>query len=643
MFAIELVLSMRLGPEPIEPMRPPEHLWFPAGDSVPKWAEFPAGSRRFQLLRGWLIGCGPVVVLVLVLLVSGPAQGQTPSVSSPNNPPTLPVEPTLPTEPEAVPAKPVVAESTEARLRRMEEVNNRLLRQLETLSKQYDDLSKRVGDPAVRPAEAQVPGGTSDGKDGANDAAGTGAQGTIGRGTDNTGTPGTGGAAGGTAVPASDGKNVTSNRARGAQGTVGRVREEAKPRSIKTALNNGLRFTSDDDEFQLIFHDLTQVEYRSFPGLGGHSVLKDGFFIPRQRYYFTGRVTKNVEFYTDLNRGYGSIDLLDAFLTFNFDPNIQLRVGRTKTPTSYEYYQIAEGDLIAPERSLFTGNYSGNRQEGAMLLGQLFDKRAEYAVGVFNGPRRSFQDFNADKDLFAFFNFRPFQANENLSALKYFNVGGEYDFGNELNPLQPSSLRTANDQSTAASGAVLNILSPSFLTFNNNVNENGFRDHYSAWIAWYYKSFNLLAQYDGGLQNYSTGSNSSRVAVPLNGYFVQAYYFLTGEQISRRVDIKPLKNFGFKNGKLQGLGAIEVHSRFSALNLGQNVFTGGLADPNIWSANAYTVDTGLNWYLNQYTKIYFDWQYAGFGDSVFNGTAANGQTRLTRSTNLLWLRFQLFF
>ena len=621
-------------------MKPTDQTLFPVRVRVIKSL---VGPRRFRTPRGLLVGSRPAVALALILLVPGLVLGQSSPIPTPNPPPPVAVEPTAPTEPEPVqgsPATPAVAETTEERLRRMEEVNSRLLQQLDKLSKQYDDLSQRVGDPAVRPAETQGPGVASEV---AKDAAGAGAEGTIGRGTNTAGAPGASGGSGGTAVPRADDTNVTGNRARGAQGTVGRVREEEKPRSIKTTLSNGLRFTSDDDEFQLIFHDLTQVEYRSFPGLGGHSVLKDGFFIPRQRYYFTGRVTKNVEFYTDLNRGYGSIDLLDAFLTFNLNPNVRLRVGRTKTPTSYEYYQIAEGDLIAPERSLFTGNYSGNRQEGAMLLGQVFDKRAEYALGVFNGPRRSFQDFNADKDLFAFFNVRPFQNNKNLSALEYFNIGGEYDFGNELNPLQPSSLRTANDQSTAASGAVLNILSPSFLTFNNNVNENGFRDHYSAWIAWYYKSFNLLMQYDGGLQNYSTGPNSSRVAVPLNGYFVQAYYFLTGEQISRRVDIKPLKNFAFKNGKLQGLGAIEVHSRFSALNLGQNVFTGGLADPNLWSANAYVVDTGFNWYPNQYTKIYFDWQYAGFGDGVFNGTAANGQTRLTRSTNLLWLRFQLFF
>ena len=53
-----------------------------------------------------------------------------------------------------------------------------------------------------------------------------------------------------------------------------------------------------------------------------------------------------------------------------------------KTPYLYEYFSIAEGDLIAPERSLFGANISLNRQIGAMLLGELFDSRISYAVGA---------------------------------------------------------------------------------------------------------------------------------------------------------------------------------------------------------------------------------------------------------------------
>ena len=118
----------------------------------------------------------------------------------------------------------------------------------------------------------------------------------------------------------------------------------------------------------------------------------------------------------------------------------------------------------------------------------------------------------------------------------------------------------------------------------------------------------------------------------------QAYYFLTGEQIKRRVDVTPNRNFTIRNGRITGPGAIEVHARFADFNVGHDVFTAGLADPNLWTNQVYAIDTGVNWYLNQYTKIYFDWQHSIFGNRVFNG-----QSAFHKAADLFWLRFQLFF
>ena len=428
-----------------------------------------------------------------------------------------------------------------------------------------------------------------------------------------------------------------SQRAGGPSGTISRSRE-GESRLGKFTIGRGLRFTSDDDEFQLVFHDLTQAELRNFPGAGDQSPLKTQFFIPRQRWYFTGRATKDVEYYTVINRGYGSLDLLDAFIDFKyFGPKLVFRAGRTKTPVSYEYYQIAEGDLIAPERSIYTGNLSGNRQNGFMFLGQILEKRAEWALGVFNGPRRSFGDFNNDKDIFAFFNFRPFEKS-GIKLLEIMNFGGEFDYGDEHNPLQPNIFTTANDQSSTTSDQVVQSLSPAFFQFNNNVNENGTRTHHAAWVAWYYKSFNVLAQYDGGYQNYSLGSSIYRNQVEQSGYFVQMYYFLTGEQIKRRVDVTPNRNFSFRNGRIQGPGAIELHARFAEFAMSKNVFSSGLADPNLWTNQVEAIDFGVNWYPNQYTKVYLDWQHSVFGTPVTNGPDA-----FHRKADLVWLRFQLFF
>lgn len=577
------------------------------------------------------------------------------------------------------PARPIRAEAPaaaeapgrtgelEARLQaleaRYEAMERRHAEAYDALSKKYDALQKAVvAPPATAPTRAPTPG---------RDGSGAG---------DSSGPPRRSGGAGartpGGAASATDsGRNEDGL---GAEGTGGRtaVRESgastisnARPpaRKLEVEARDGLEFRSADGDFKLVFHDLTQAEYRAFSptDLGP---LRDGFFIPRQRWYFVGQVARDVEFYTAINRGYGSLDLLDAFITLNFlesldggttgdsgggaqgtggrttvnrgrEPNrkLRLRIGRTKTPYLYEYFEIAEGDLIAPERSLYASNLSGNRQDGAMALGDLFRDRVNYAAGVFNGPRRSFIDSNNAKDLFTYLNVRPFLRSDRFEALKYLNLGGSFNAGFEQGTPQPAVFRTANDQTPSADAS---LLSPTFLAFNKDVVESGQRDQWSAHAVLYRKSLGLLAEYGGGFQNYSTRSDATgRVRVPFDGMTFQAFYFLTGEELTRRVNVvQPKRNFGFHKGEF-GPGAVEVHARYSALALDRKIFTDGLADPNLWTNRAETFDVGVNWYLNYYTKVYFDWQHALFGDPV---QFAPGRSS-SMHTDLFWLRLQLFF
>ena len=76
----------------------------------------------------------------------------------------------------------------------------------------------------------------------------------------------------------------------------GRPRPQAEASPGRIAFGEGLEFTSDDDEFKLQFHNLTQAEFRGFDrrDVGPLSDnLHDQFFIPRQRWYFVGDLTKN--------------------------------------------------------------------------------------------------------------------------------------------------------------------------------------------------------------------------------------------------------------------------------------------------------------------------------------------------------------
>ena len=412
-----------------------------------------------------------------------------------------------------------------------------------------------------------------------------------------------------------------------AAGAGGRIRRELQqiegvdqtPKKLpaKVAFGEGLEFTSDDGEYRIQFHNLTQAEFRGFP-TRDQGVLQSQFFIPRERFYFTGDLTKNIGFYTVLNRSYGTFDILDAFISLRVDDRLRLRIGRMKTPYLYEYFSIAEGDLIAPERSLFGANLALNRQIGAMFLGELFGSRLSYAVGAYNGPRNSFGDFNSAKDLIGTINLRPFLESERFPGLRYFNIGGSWDVGYESNnnTTQPTYFETANDQ---ANGANATGVSPTFLHLNNNVVEQGERVQWGAHMAWYYKSFFLMGEYGGARAGYGLVNGTTSTPVNFSGYHVTASYFLTGEELTRRVNVvKPRRdfNFDFFQGGPFSPGAWEVYARYSTLEIGNNIFTSGFADPNLWTNHAWTTDIGLNWYLNFYTRIFLDWQHAEFGNTV---------------------------
>jgi phosphate-selective porin OprO/OprP len=156
-------------------------------------------------------------------------------------------------------------------------------------------------------------------------------------------------------------------------------------------------------------------------------------------------------------------------------------------------------------------------------------------------------------------------------------------------------------------------------------------------LAYYYGGLSPLSALEGGHDSYSNGLTAAPVHIPINGWFVQPGYILTGETIRDRTLLQPLSPFDLRQGRF-GLGAWEVTARYSQLDLDSRVFTAGLADPHLWTNHAKMVDVGLNWYLNQFVKVYFDWEHALFGKPV---TATNGAFR--SSSDLFWLRTQVYF
>lgn len=505
-------------------------------------------------------------------------------------------------------------EQLEERLRRMEEANRKLAEQLEAserrhaeqmaeLRKSYESLSERIQareepDAAPDPPAASTPAPAS----------------TSDSGRDNQ--------------PADPGSPVPSYR-------ISNITNPKKT-PAKVSFGPGFEILSENDEFQLQVHIESQVEARIWQQ-GNQDPVNSGLFLPRQRIFFNGRITKPIEYMLSINRGFGNLDVLDAYVNFHPDDRFQVRLGRFMTPLIYEQYAIQNMWLLTPERSLFTANLGLNRQVGLMAWGYLLDKRVDYAAGVFNGPRNSYEDVNYGKDFIGYLNARPFQKSEGLPALRNLNLGGSVAFGRQDQLPQPRNFRVATNASNA--GAAGNAAVP-FLMLNPDVLEQGDRLLGSAFAAYFHRSLSLIGEWQYGYVNYVTADGAPRTRVPVTGFYVGAGYFLTGEHLERRTMIQPRRPFApCKSGDAWGLGAFELVARYSEIHLGRDVFTAGLADPDLWSNFAQTTEVGLNWYWNANVKFYFFWQHGVFGSPVLYRPGPD----LQLTTDLFWLRFQLYY
>ena len=402
-------------------------------------------------------------------------------------------------------------------------------------------------------------------------------------------------------IPTDDPESIQANETR-----------EPDKTATKSNFDQGFQWATEDGEFDLQFHHEAQLDIRAYGQSDSDPVNQFGFYIPRARMIFNGHLTKPIEYNVSINKGLGSLDLLDAYFNFNYDERLQMRIGRYRVPFTYDWFALSNQFLSTPERSVFASNYGFNRNFAAMMHGELMDEEIEYAVAAANGPRNSYFDTNAAKDVLTYVNFRPFRNSNEFTWLKHLNLGGSFDYGwQDQSPL-PVAFRTSAN-ATESAGTVEGV--PAFLQLDENVTEKGERLQWELHAALYYKQLSLLGALDRGLNTYGFSDHAGSVPVHARAWHVQFGYFITGEEVERRTFVEPLRPFDLRSGK-RGPGAIELQARFDRFELGDNVFDGGLADHASWTNQVTTIDSGINWYLNKYVKIDFDWQHCLYGSPV---------------------------
>lgn len=502
------------------------------------------------------------------------------------------------------------------RLQRSEELNQKLLEKVERLSQQVEGLTKTVGSKV----------------DAGDESSGMAGQGGFkeppetrpreGRPRETVAQAGVR-ASGVLALPNAQGEG---NRFLGKIPLLGHLDYD----------RDGVGFETRDQEFLLKFRGELQADAITFLNPSGGQSLHGGFYLPRTRFYFQGHFTKPIDYQLSFQRSYTSFGFLNVFINFNYDERFKFRIGRFKSPFTYEWYKLNNWRRITPERSLFAANFGLNRMIGAMLWGEFLESKVEYAAAIMDGPRNSDQDFNREKDAIGMINIRPFLDRAD-SPLQNLNIGGSVDYGNQNNPMT-GALRTNvnySNEGVLGDDPLVNATVP-FLQFNQGTYERGLRNLWELHLAYFYQGLSLMAAWEAGYESYARPPMRS-VPVPLDGFFVEASYFLTGETLSERTVIDPVRRFDLRPGKF-GLGAFEPFARFSYLNIGNEIFTYGISDPNLWTNRVQLVDVGMNWYLNKGLKIYIDWQHGLFGDPV-----AYRRGGWTTNYNMLWVRFQLYY
>ena len=550
-----------------------------------------------RLRLGRALGCWPAVLAVSAGYC-GLAHGQPPAP--------------LPDPPQAT--------ALEERLRRVEEVNARLLEQLnrdrEESARRYGQLedryrrdreesARRYGELEDRSRELQR----------------------------RLGEPRP--AAEAETAPA-PGERTTRSSHLGRPGEVGRP-HPTRELPLRARLADGFQLASEDDEFDLRFHVLDQTDFKLFIP-NDRTFGKSGLYIPRVRVYLEGRLTRFWEYEVSLQRSLdGTWDLLDGNLNLRLSEAFQVKFGRFLVPYSYDWFDHLEQYFIAPERALFPLNFGLSRQAGLMAWGRAREGRLDWALGGFNGHLTGLADNNPNQEAVGYFNLRPFLGSDRFPALRHLNVGASGAIGQVARNEAPLPLRTSvqaaeNDEATTDASAV-------FLNFNEGTVYQGDRLFGAVHLAYYYRGLSFESEWNIGRFQMTRPGLRNKPEIPVQGFHTTLAYFVTGEEIERRTTVVPLRPFRPFSGEW-GPGAIEPFVRYSQLNLGDILFKDDLANGSSWTNDVSMVDLGVNWYPNRWIKFYLDWQHAAFGSPVLVNEAKG---IFGRSTDLFWVRCQVYF
>jgi len=471
-----------------------------------------------------------------------------------------------------------------------------------------------------------------------------------------------------------------------------------KKDAVVKASEKGFAIESADGKNTVKFNGIIQADYRYYDeganDVRGRSAGRagpldaDGFrdaqdtgLLRRVRPTIQGTLGGKYDYRFTPDFGGGSAGVVDAYIDARFSPFFKLRAGKFKSFVGLERLQSGS-DIRFVERAYTTNAILPNRDLGFAVHGDLFGDKLNYALGVVNGVAdggniATGPEYNKEKEFTWRLFTTPFKDNVNAFSGLGFGVAGTYtdfrgdrnlDFGSLTSSGEGGTTYTLNNGGSV--DATRNGL-PAYVTegqnvffrYGSNVLADGQRTRVSPQAYFYNGPWGVIGEYAWLKQEVgitAVGANATTATTIVDGtnkelnhhtWNIGATYVLTGEDNSFK-GIKPKNNFDLDKGTW---GAWEAGLRYSALNLDDDTFKApngsgyqgegataakAYADRSISAKAAKTWTGGINWYLDQNTKVQLNYLHTSF-DGGAGSSASAHQDR--KNENAIFGRLQISY
>lgn len=337
--------------------------------------------------------------------------------------------------------------------------------------------------------------------------------------------------------------------------------------------------------------------------------IQDGTYFRRARLGFDAKAFEVTEYRLDFEMasGGGRPSLFDAYGRITNLPVVgNLTIGHFREPFSLEA-QTSSNWYTFLERGLNT-TFDPSRNWGVMIHDHNETQDLTWAMGVFREGSDNFGDDIGDSGERAFTTrttWLPFY-DEGSEGRYFFELGASYSY------------RDPDNSFVGGPGGAENSIVSYSGRPENNLNEDGIGrapnfvavsvpNAVDVQLLGLETSWNLGAL---NLQSEYVASYVDRFGldpVLFHGTYVQASYFLTGEarQWDRKLGtfgraqvFEPFFRVKTKDGCCTSRGAWELTARWNYLDLSDRNLNGGYLEAST---------LGLNWYLNSYVRMMFNY------------------------------------